>query len=350
MSAGVTAADLEVLREISPKAAVLTSIKEDLDSDTDTASECEDQIPEPLTCIYDPSAKDMAPSEVKEKCKTIYDQWKRQNTEDSLSLLEQVTHTQAKSQTWHIHRMGRVTGSIFHKVCTSRDVNSSIVKVMRYNNEELNVPAVRWGRDMEEVARNSYKEVMEKEHVGFKLQTSGLVVNREQPHLAASPDGLMTCDCCGAGSLEIKCPYKYREGFEGAETDKSFCLDSKRTIRKSHQYFYQIQLQMYVCDTSFSHFVVWSKPGFILCRVPRDNTFLDELLPRVHTFFMDEVLPELLTRSRDPTIDRDQFCTKCERPYFGKIITCSQCLRRYHYECVHILRSSKNWLCPDCRK
>ena len=40
------------------------------------------------------------------------------------------------------------------------------------------------------------------------------IVHPSHPHLGASPDGLLAypdgllmCDCCGLGVLEIKCPY-----------------------------------------------------------------------------------------------------------------------------------------------
>ena len=29
------------------------------------------------------------------------------------------------------------------------------------------------------------------------------------PRLGASPDGVVQCECCGNGVLEIKCPYMY---------------------------------------------------------------------------------------------------------------------------------------------
>lgn len=31
------------------------------------------------------------------------------------------------------------------------------------------------------------------------------------PHLGASPEGIVQCECCGNGVLEIKCPYNARE-------------------------------------------------------------------------------------------------------------------------------------------
>jgi len=40
---------------------------------------------------------------------------------------------------------------------------------------------------------------------------SGLVVNPQWPFIGACPDGVIECDCCGRGVLEIKCPYCHRD-------------------------------------------------------------------------------------------------------------------------------------------
>ena len=42
----------------------------------------------------------------------------------------------------------------------------------------------------------------------FGLQHwAGFYVNLSFPHLGASPEGIVSCACCGEGLLEIKCPY-----------------------------------------------------------------------------------------------------------------------------------------------
>lgn len=88
---------------------------------------------------------------------------------------------------------------------------------MQYDANELTVPAVMWGRQMEDTARQCYVTEMRKTHTNFNLKAVGLTVKADKPYLAASPDGVFSCDCCGTGVLEIKCPYKYREGLQGSE-------------------------------------------------------------------------------------------------------------------------------------
>ena len=38
------------------------------------------------------------------------------------------------------------------------------------------------------------------------VELTGLHINPSSPHLVASPDGIVSCFCCGDGLLEIKCP------------------------------------------------------------------------------------------------------------------------------------------------
>lgn len=69
-----------------------------------------------------------------------------------------MTKEQAKCTTWNIQRVGRITGSTFNRVvrCKQSSVESVVKHVMQYDAKELTVPAVMWGRQMEDTARQSY--------------------------------------------------------------------------------------------------------------------------------------------------------------------------------------------------
>lgn len=66
----ITMEDLQALKNICPDAALFTSINTAADSDT--ASESGSELPEPLTAMYDPSARDLSSADLQEKCKTSY--------------------------------------------------------------------------------------------------------------------------------------------------------------------------------------------------------------------------------------------------------------------------------------
>jgi hypothetical protein len=41
------------------------------------------------------------------------------------------------------------------------------------------------------------------QHINFKIELSGFAINSQHPFLGATPDGIISCDCCGKGALEI---------------------------------------------------------------------------------------------------------------------------------------------------
>ena len=98
-------------------------------------------------------------------------------------------------------------------------------------------------------------------HTEFRVSDSGLVINPQWPCFGASPDGIVSCKCCGRGVLEIKCPYCHRnKAIEVAAADKKFCLkknsDGLLCIDSEHSYYYQAQCQLFVCDLKYCDFCV----------------------------------------------------------------------------------------------
>ena len=53
---------------------------------------------------------------------------------------------------------------------------------------------------------------------------SGFVIDQHHPEIGASPDGVIQCDCCGEGSLEVKCPYLVRDEVLSEVKDGATCL------------------------------------------------------------------------------------------------------------------------------
>ena len=90
------------------------------------------------------------------------------------------------------------------------------------------------------------KKVKE-EHTDLTVHDSGLLINPNWPFIGASPDGVVSCACCGKGTLEIKCPYCHRvESLASAASDGKFCLQASSDGKHhhlTHSHFYQVQTQ-----------------------------------------------------------------------------------------------------------
>jgi len=54
------------------------------------------------------------------------------------------------------------------------------------------------------------------------------VFDPTNPFIGASPDGIISCLCCGKGVVEVKCPFSCKDkSLDEAVKDKAFCLEKE---------------------------------------------------------------------------------------------------------------------------
>ncbi|KAG0435465.1 hypothetical protein HPB47_018463 [Ixodes persulcatus] len=282
----------------------------------------------------------------------------------------------------------------------------SLIKRICYPEEhKFSTPATRWGLDHEDEAVQCYVGRVKGAHANFTHRKCGLYLSTQYPHIAASPDAALHCDCCGSGLLEAKCPYTQRESAlhgpkkldSGSGTafnrnpsapsaqcngcksgqvtcppedsaaqdlcaDPKFCLervDGRLSLKRDHMYFFQVQTQMAVCNVAYCDFVMWTVKDIHIERVLRDETFWSQVLPRGTRLFVSAILPELLSRyfTRSTAPEEDQgsepssFCF-CRGPDSGKMVACDakDCkFKWFHFTCLGLTRASKkkHWYCSD---
>ena len=65
--------------------------------------------------------------------------------------------------------------------------------------------------------------------------------------------------------IEIKCPFKHWDKHPHRIDDHGFYLkkdeDGRMHISKDHDYFYQVQSQLAICDLEFCDFICWTPLG-----------------------------------------------------------------------------------------
>ncbi|XP_025110028.1 uncharacterized protein LOC112573673 [Pomacea canaliculata] len=134
---------------------------------------------------------------------------------------------------------------------------------------KLTVLALKWGIEHEEKAKQEYLSKMKGEHRSFIMIESGLHMNPEYPVFGASPDAMISCECCGAGCVEIKCPARLKSK-DATHQDLDFLkLDNDRQpvgLQEKHAYYFQVQCQMHIAKQSYCDFVVWS-PHLLLLKI-----------------------------------------------------------------------------------
>lgn len=324
------------------------------------------RLPAPLTSLYDPRTKKLSKSSLASASSEAFQSLLLTNQE--AEYLEYSTRLQAQCDLWFKHRKGRITASNFAAISHTQIDHPSVSllkKVMQYTQTQTNrVPAMKWGVDHEDHARQEYLEIVTQNHERFEHHPAGLTVNPKYPHLGASPDGVVSCVCCGRGLLEIKCPYKHREEHPLQVVDPDFCLhiiDGEVILKRNHDYFIQVQGQMAICEKEYSDFVCWTPKGLHVERIEYNPSKFLQIKPSLDSFFKNAVLPELLTHvlkdgdagKENQTDDQSDVYCLCRKGESGRMIACDNAscsVEWFHYKCVGITRKPKGkWYCPNCK-
>lgn len=120
---------------------------------------------------------------------------------------------------------------------------------------------------------------MKEQHINFKIVKCGVFINKEYPWLHATPDFLCSCDCCGEGCGEVKCPLCIENcDFENYVLKGSSCLKKDAAgdfwLKTDHGYYYQTQQQLFTVKRKYCHFIVCA---FGACGT--DKFFHQQILP-----------------------------------------------------------------------
>lgn len=133
-------------------------------------------------------------------------------------------------------------------------------------------------------------------------------------------------------------------------------------LNKEHQYFFQMQLQMYATNRKYCDFFVWCKQFYYLERINKDENFLKLNIQKALNFHKQVIKPELLARwytnpqtssiQEAQGIENDKFCY-CEASSDDELIFCSNddCeIKLFHLGCIDVLECNDLfWYCESCR-
>lgn len=201
---------------------------------------------------------------------------------------------------------------------------------------------------------------MKSVHTNFNMRKSGLLIDTKKPFLGASADGIQGYTCCGKGTMDIKRPFKHKDNMigEAAKSDRTFCLDDNLKLKRSHKYYTQVQMQMFISRVQFCDFIVYTSKDMIINIIPYDQECIAAVLKKCEHFFKKYVLPELLTRKSSRSLtdcanDEENVYCICREPAYGRMIQCSNedCPNVwYHFPCMNIRRKPRGtWCCPACK-
>ncbi|XP_075528245.1 uncharacterized protein LOC142560203 [Dermacentor variabilis] len=228
----------------------------------------------------------------------IFKELCEQQQHGDIKIIERATREQSCSELWLEHRVGMITASVAYSVFTRvntiqtkagpHDVQPLLRLLMRearVTNEDM-----QRGITLEPVAKEAYKN-QNTQHRGLQLQDCGLSILRGKPFIGASPDAIVTCECCSPRLLEVKCP-RSLERFLQSEV----VFDKGRMhLKQKSRYFCQTQVQMGVTDLPLTEvFVYVSDEENVTLSVTFSQEYFDAVVERATFFFKHYVLPHML--------------------------------------------------------
>ena len=191
-----------------------------------------EEISPPLSDLFQETFLTLSFSDLLVKCNETFQ--KLSITPQQAKNLEATTCTQSLSKTWFKYRTGHITASKFKATAhtDSSDPSPSSIKAICYPESlKINTAATKWGCMHEKDALKAYMTYrisgLNVSHLNPKVVESGLVISPDYPHLGATPDAFVKCDCCEQiGVLEVKCPYRCHSNTSILEANKEsdFCL------------------------------------------------------------------------------------------------------------------------------
>ena len=343
------------------------------------------KLPPDLTALRENEAITLNFKDLMDKCNTI----KLETCHEEIENLEIATREQSKSNLWFQFRAGRITASKM-KAVTRTDPSypaESLIKSVCYPVEyRFETEATKWGTNHEKTAVQSLLcKLKEDGHENVCVENCGVFVSEEYPFIGASPDSIVSCECCGKQLVEVKCPFTKRNDIlKDIKHDKAFFLkeddSGELKLDSEHEYFYQIQTQMGVTKVESCLFVVWTSVDLHVEQILFDEEKWQEMARKADHFFRTAVLPELVGKfytrlpgsglplqpvastSADNDSNKtstscgteDRWCY-CDQVEFGEMVCCDNenCdIKWFHFECLNLKNKpkSKTWYCPDCRK
>ena len=219
-------------------------------------------------------------------------------TFDEARKLEGETIKQASSDAWFKARENRLTASCFHRIDKRvRDFDDKFVlSVLSSRKSVLSTPC-SYGSAHESVAKIRSCELKPSVH----LHDCGFVVNPHVSFLGATPDAKVCCKGV-TDILEVKCPYTARDVSisQAVAQVTRFCLtetDGKVELNREHDYYRQVQGQLFVTGAPFCDFVLYTKCDVHTERIFPDCDFQNKMMEKLASFYYRYALPRLQSKS-----------------------------------------------------
>ncbi|CAG5082971.1 Protein of unknown function [Cotesia congregata] len=211
------------------------------------------------------------------------------------------TVKQSESQEWFSTRKNRISASQkAHLIKTSKKNDSRTLADNLVNGSKPTTKAMEYGIKNEKKAVEAYMKQFDVDVVSI-----GLFVKPLQSWLCASVDGIVIKNGEVMKVLEIKCPATCSSKPIFDEKTNSFNVkylelrENEASLKKSHIYYTQCQVQMYVVGLNLCDLFIWSPKGYYVVTLKRDEQFLASLIPKLKLFYFHYYLKALVKSQKE---------------------------------------------------
>ena len=221
--------------------------------------------PQSLSDIASKIITDHSSASLVEQCTLFCEEMKL--SEGQRDQVASRTKGQSTNIMWTEFRKGMITASrvlaVKRKIdetgaITNPDSTDNLIASMLQYKKQVQTKAMKWGIVNEPYVREQYCREIKKEHKHFSLSETGLVLSTEHRYLGASPDAVVSCNCCGKGVAEFKVTWFHREkSVDEFAKIPGTCLHfqhDRLQLKRSHEYFYQVQMQMLILHVKYAGF------------------------------------------------------------------------------------------------
>jgi YqaJ-like viral recombinase domain len=206
----------------------------------------------------------------------------------SATELNKMTSTQ-NNPLWKNARKLRITASTCYSLYTySKNKNPDWEKKYDGLHRSFSTPATVYGKSMEEPAFRAYQRVEP------SVKRSGLCVNPKYPWVGCSPDGIIVEK---RRIIEIKCLPQFKQNPVDMEAvkfvEKVDGGSGNFILKKKHQYYGQVQLNMFLMSCTSADLVIYSKStdSFVAVLVQYDYNFVLNMLETLKLVYFSKLLP-----------------------------------------------------------
>ena len=229
----------------------------------------------------------------------------QQMSDENITMIEEATQGQSVNDKWHYARKHVVTASRAHSIKTRMETASKSATPIDFTNIIKNIegtqwvnediPALKYGREMELEAVSTFTETYKGFHKKVKITECGLSICKDLRFAGGSPDRMVSCCCCGMKDLEVKCPYSIQH-LSPLDDDANLPFlvsdaDKKLSLKRNHLYYTHCQVQMAATGVESSIFFVWTTHGSHMELIGFDKGYWESLKALINDFYRDHYIP-----------------------------------------------------------